>query len=170
MRADVSGTFTVLLDPATSTGKLLALDDQLVNLFSILAPPHNPMLQPIPPEANSGIIPSWTSFYSPPLDGSLETLGDTLVLTSSGYHPASNVAIAVLPPFTITMQGNRATFNMHVPIIDYDIVVTGAQAVQVTPEPSSFLLALSCQILLGATRLRQRRPAKFFPSQCRGAR
>lgn len=155
-RAGVEGTFSVSLDPATSSGQLLALDSHLVNLFTILASPGGTTLQRAPITGDSQIIPAWINFYAPPLNGSLTSQGNILILTGSGSEPLSNGSVRIVPSYSIAIDGDRATFNMHVPAIDEDTSVTGAQAIQITPEPSSLLLALSVSTFVGAALLHRR--------------
>jgi hypothetical protein len=142
-RADVSGTFTVMLNEAAGTGSLVALDDQLINYFSIISTPSGPELQPgVAPDL--GIIPPW-SVYELPLAGKLTSAAGALTLTFDSGQPPGGVLIGE-PLYQIVMSGKAATFNMDLPIIDYTIKVTNAAAVQV-PEPSS------CRPLLFAATL-----------------
>jgi hypothetical protein len=149
-RADVAGTFTVSLDPVASTGKLLALNSHLINYFEILASGTGSTLQPIVPDPDSGIIPPYASEYQPPLQGTLVINASTFTLTGTGLEPQTDLGARVVPSFTITLVADHANFDIHVPISDYEITVTGAQAVQITPEPSSLLLALFAPIVLCA--------------------
>jgi hypothetical protein len=94
--------------------------------------------------------------YQPPLQGTLEISGNTFTLSGTGLEPQTVFTSRVVPSFTIALVADHATFNMQVPISDYEITVTGAQAIQITPEPSTLLLALSVPSFLGAARLRHR--------------
>jgi hypothetical protein len=67
----------------------------------------------------------------PPLEGQLTVEGNALQLISDGWRPIGNGGFQSMPPYTITMTGNQASFNMVVPIDDYYITVTDAPAVQV---------------------------------------
>ena len=100
-RSDVAGTFTVSLDPATSTGKLLALDSHLVNYFQILASGTGSRLQPIVPEHDPGIIPPYVTEYQPPLQGMLGISGNTFTLSGTGLEPQTVFTNRVVPSFTI---------------------------------------------------------------------
>jgi hypothetical protein len=119
--ADVEGTFKVSLDREAGTGALLSLDDRLVNVFDVLYSGSGVTLEPAEwAGENSGIIPAWID-WQPPFEGQLTVEGSTLRLISDRRRP----------PYTITMTENHAYFNMEVPIDDYYITVTDAQALEV---------------------------------------
>lgn len=140
--ADVYGTFTVALDSATSQGTLVSLNGELTDYFNILSSPTDPILQPSVPPAHWGIIPAYASYFDPPFDGSLEVAGSSLIFSSSGWKPTPDGQGFLIAPVTkITMQGNEATFDMTVPIMDYSIIVTSARAILI-PEPASIGLAM----------------------------
>lgn len=152
-RSDIQGSFTVSLNLAASKGTLLALNDQLVNYFDLLSSPTGPVLQPS--SANFGIIPDFASYYDLPIEGSIEYAGDALILKSSGYEPTPDgMGFRIVPSFSITIQHGAAVFDMHVPIIDYPITVSGASAVQI-PEHRSLPLAFAATALLAFKRGRR---------------
>jgi hypothetical protein len=153
-RADIEGKFSVALDLEAGTGSLLSLDNKLVNYFEVHLT-QNGLVQ-IPsagPRPDMGIIPPWwTSSYALPFSGTLITQGDSLVLSGSGWKLTPDGLLRSVPPFSITIDGNQASFNMQLPINDYEISVSGARAVQLIPEPSTLLLTIAALAALGVRR------------------
>jgi hypothetical protein len=131
-RADIEGTFTVSFDREAGTSALLSLDDRLVSVFATLYSQSGLVLEPAEwPAENSGIIPAYIREYEPPLQGLLRVEEDTLRLTSDGVRPIENGSYRIVPSYDITLNGDEASFNMGVPIIDYWITVTDVAAVEV---------------------------------------
>jgi hypothetical protein len=86
-RADLAGNFSMLLDWSAGTGKLVSLDDQLVNLAVLgYGPSYTQVLIPaVPPAAPHGLF---VSGYQPDFAwGKLNSYGDQWQLTSAGAIP-----------------------------------------------------------------------------------
>jgi hypothetical protein len=126
--ADVAGTFTILLDWDSNKGKILSLDDHLVNVVDVLFyrdigvvnVPSNPSYR------DYGIIPS----------GSAELFAVTSVtytnglghMKSDGRIPLHGGGYRLGKPYEVWFTPTAATLNMTVPIDDWYITVTGATA------------------------------------------
>jgi hypothetical protein len=116
-RADVSGTFSILLDWQNLTGRLLELNDQLVNIHNVESSPSGPILRPATPsEWHDGIF----SAHHPPTPAE----GPFIFTGGLWQVSASNFSLA----YEIRFDWNQATFNMTVPIMDAYVTVTNARA------------------------------------------
>jgi len=108
-----------------------------------------------PSTASFGIIPDIATYYMLPFEATLESVGDALILKSNGLHPTPDgLSFLIGPSFTITMQHGEAVFDMHVPIGDYPVTVTGASALLV-PEHRSLHIAIAATIMGIALRPRR---------------
>lgn len=146
--ADVSGTFTVSLDVAAGTGKLVSLNEELVNVSDLVPSPTTFQLVPVPaPNSGERVIVSSLPAKLPPLEGILEQSGDELHLFSSGVQPVGD-QVEYLPQFSIRMRNQHATFSMALPF-ELSRAVSNAQAIQVVPEPSALALAVAATLALG---------------------
>ena len=137
LAADVSGRFQVWLDLAAGKGTLVELNDQLVNMHERMLTESGFVLTAAPSIQGEGIIPAWLPTYQPPLEGTLATEGDELVLSFNGQQPtADGMGFVLITSFEIRMSGNSAIFSMDVPVIDAYPTVTNAPALLV-PEPQA---------------------------------
>ena len=119
-RADVAGTFRILLNWSNGIGKLLDLDDQLVNVaYASYSPSSGIALQPAnPPYRDYGIIPPYSLIQSPLPAGRFNYQNGVghLISDPSGFGLS----------YDITFGLNQASLNIVIPTIDNYITVTNA--------------------------------------------
>jgi hypothetical protein len=104
-RADLAGTFTILLDWQTSSGKLISLDDKLVNVGSVRSTIDGEILYPaVPSFANRGTFPAGTS---------PEFAEGAFTYNQGGGQMVSNNLIPVTAtPYVITFGLTNATLSL----------------------------------------------------------
>jgi hypothetical protein len=121
-RADVSGTFSILLDWQTATGKLLALNETLVNPVQFSGTTQTPILN----NPFYRILP--TAVAEMFGDGQFTYANNLGHLTSNGQIRLPNNQVTSGIPYDIWFTPTAATFNLAVPIDDFYISVSGAFA------------------------------------------
>jgi hypothetical protein len=127
-RADIAGTFTILLNWENQTGGLVTLNDQLVNYHDVLWTGSGTELRLAdPPKRNHGIIPPWSDFNAAP--GQFTYQDGIGRLISDGRIPLPGGAYLAGEPYDISFSQHQAIFNMDVPIMDWYITVRNAPAV-----------------------------------------
>jgi hypothetical protein len=111
--ADLAGEFSVLLDWNAGTGKLVALDDQLVNVAilggnSSTGPLVIPTVPPSQPHGlfRSGVVPEFAT-------GQLTSVGDHWQLTS-GVMPLPGSGGVAGMPYNITFSLNSAALSLAI--------------------------------------------------------
>lgn len=144
-KADLEGTFTIVLDKAAGTGSIVGLNDRFAQFFYVSSYNYGPILESadVSPELmDFGVIPPWArSSFVLPFEGKLSEHDGALILKSDGIRQTPNgQTVGVIPPYEIVMQNNRATFDMTVPIDDYFITVSNAIGELIVPEPNAFVL------------------------------
>jgi hypothetical protein len=131
IRADLAGTFSVLLNWQNSTGRLLSLDDRLVNVASVRSGLSGETLTPsVPSFFEHGI---YTPYESPEFgEAAITGTWNNWQLTSDGRIPVPGGGFRTGSPYSITFGLNDATLSLTVPSQWYDgpgVIVTGAQSV-----------------------------------------
>jgi hypothetical protein len=127
-RADVAGTFTILLDWENGTGKVTELNDQLVNYHDELRTGSGTELRLAdPPTRSHGIVPSRYTFHAAPGQFTYQAGVGRLISDGQIFLPGGVYTMG--EPYDITFNQHQATFNMDVPIDDWYITVRNAPAV-----------------------------------------
>jgi hypothetical protein len=112
-RADIAGTFSVALNWQNGTGHLFQLDDQLVNVATLLYSPSGTVVLPNnPPDLDYGIVPP-----------------DTILQFPKGvFTYTGGVGQLIAGPYEVWFTPTWAILNMGVPRIGHEISVAGALA------------------------------------------
>jgi hypothetical protein len=131
--ADVAGTFTLLLDWDTHIGKILELDDQLVNVIDVISSASigssasDSIGEPLPTTRPFGIVPPF--YHNPGFAlGQITYINGIGHLKSDGSVRLPDGSIFPGISYEVWFTSTAATLNMSVPIIDQPITVQGATA------------------------------------------
>lgn len=129
VRADVAGTFTILLDWDNHKGKVLGLNDYLTNVLDLLSYTETgyESVPSTPPTKSYGIIPAW--HYDPIfVSTSISYWNGIGYMKSDGRIPLPGGGFRVGQSYEVWFTPTAATLNMVTGSDDNYITVTGATA------------------------------------------
>jgi hypothetical protein len=119
IRADLAGTFSIVIDWETNTGKLGHIDDYIVNTATVVSSPPSTILVPNDPS------PTGHGAFATSLP--YNELG-TVTYSNGLGHLISNSSWFMSPIYDIWFTPTAATFSIHPIVFDADYSVSGAFA------------------------------------------
>lgn len=128
--ADVAGTFTLLLNWETNTGKILELNDHLVNVVNEIynGPGLGTSSVPSVPSTKEYGIVTPSRHPTVFMPGQITYSNGLGHFSSTGIIESPTSYQRVGLPYEVWFTPTSATLNMAIPIIDNFITVTGATA------------------------------------------